>query len=440
MRLRLLFPLLCFSGCLQRYAAADVASVASSAKVELPPLSNDVGGEEDDAAVTQLLSAPLTAEAAQKIALLNNRRVRASLRRLPRGALVQAGLLPNPSFNAIVRFSQEPGIGPQWDLDLGYDISRLLLRGSAVATVSAELDAAKLEAAGAVLDIAFSARAALFAVQAARRKVDLSEQSAEAAHASFATAKALYDAGNLPARELFLYQADHEEAQLRLVEQRQLLKEAEEDATALMGLHGKAWSTVPLPDVPKGEPAVDGLEAKAVESSLELAETKARVEATAKRLGYTQLEGVLPDLTLALHAERFGTYWEIGPGLSGHLPLLDRNQGHAMSLQAELDALKETYVATAVEIRAAVRATKGRLLTAATKAQQQREVLVPLRKQVLDETLKTYNAMHVSVFELIEARKAQVATDVAYADTALDYWRARAMLDTLLAGRLVRTR
>ena len=38
----------------------------------------------------------------------------------------------------------------------------------------------------------------------------------------------------------------------------------------------------------------------------------------------------------------------------------------------------------------------------------------------------------------IEARRAQVATDVAYADAALEYWRARAAIDTLLAGRLVR--
>ncbi len=46
--------------------------------------------------------------------------------------------------------------------------------------------------------------------------------------------------------------------------------------------------------------------------------------------------------------------------------------------------------------------------------------------------------MHVSVFELLEARRAQVATDAAYADAALEYWRARAAIDTLLAGRLVR--
>jgi cobalt-zinc-cadmium efflux system outer membrane protein len=431
--------LLIVSACAERYAAADVRSVAGTAHVELPALSNDVGPEEDDAAVAQLLEAPLTAESAEKIALLNNRRIRAALRRLPRGALVQAGLLPNPSFNAIVRFSQEPALGPQWDLDLGYDISRLLLRGPAVAAAEKDFDAAKLEAAQAVLDLTFTTRATLFAVQAATRRVELARQGAQAASASFQTAKVLYDAGNLPARELLLYQADDEEARLKLGEQQDALSELEADATALMGLHGRAWTAAPLPGVPQRPVApLDTAETKAVEASLELQQQRAQLEATAHRIGYTKLEGVLPDLSVAVHAERFGPYWELGPALQGRLPLFDRKQGTTMTLEAELDALKESYVATAVEVRAAVRATQVRMLSALGRAQQQRDVLVPLRKRVLEETLKTYNAMHVSVFELIEARKAQVATDVAYADASLEYFRARAALDTLLAGRLVK--
>jgi outer membrane protein TolC len=397
-----------------------------------------VGTEEDDAAVTHLLEQPLTAEAAEQVALLNNRRLRAVLRRLPRGGLVQAGLLPNPTFSVEARVSQEPNTPPQWDLDLSYDFSRLILRGEAVAAAGAELDAAKLEAAQVVLDVVFTVRTTLFALQAAQRKLELLTQSAQAATASYETAKVLFDAGNLAARDLLLYQADDEEARLRLLEQRSLVVELEEEATGLMGLHGRAWTAAALPEVPPAIPELDRAETKAIDASLELQAQKALLSATAHRLGYTRLDGVLPDLGLAVHAERFGPYWEVGPALRGRFPLFDRNQGHALTLEGELAALKESYLATAVEVRAAARAAKERLRAAATRAKQQREVLAPLRKRVLEETLKTYNAMHVSVFELLQARKAQWATDMAYADASLDYWRARAALDTLLAGRLVK--
>jgi outer membrane protein TolC len=439
MRLRLLFSLLAFSSCLERSIAGDVADiraeVSARSQLDLPPLEAEAG-DEDEAAVAKLLSVPLTAEAAEQLALLNNHNLRAALRRLPRGALVQAGLLPNPTFNAEVRISQQAIQPPQWDLDVGYSLSRLLLRGNAVAAAAKDLDAAKLEAARQVLDLAFGVRAAVLAVQAEQAKVELARTAERAAQASCVAAHVLFDAGNLALRELALYQADCEEARLMRLSQESDLTDLQEQAAMLMGLHGQSWSVAPLPDVPAGAPP-ELLESKALEANLLLAEQRTQLEAIAHRIGYTKLDGVLPDISIAVHAERDAYYWEVGPAVSGRLPLFDRNQGRVLTLEAELAAQKESYVATAVEVRSAVRAARSRALAAAARAQSHREVLAPLRRRVVEETLKSYNALHVGVFVLLEARRAELATARASADASLEYWRARAALDTLLAGEVV---
>ena len=47
--------------------------------------------------------------------------------------------------------------------------------------------------------------------------------------------------------------------------------------------------------------------------------------------------------------------------------------------------------------------------------------------------------MQVGVFELLQARRDQVAAAAAYIDTLREYWQARGAQAQLLAGRLTGT-
>jgi outer membrane protein TolC len=47
-----------------------------------------------------------------------------------------------------------------------------------------------------------------------------------------------------------------------------------------------------------------------------------------------------------------------------------------------------------------------------------------------------YNAMQVGVFQLLQARRDQLDTARMYVETLLEYWRTRAALQQILAGRL----
>ena len=71
--------------------------------------------------------------------------------------------------------------------------------------------------------------------------------------------------------------------------------------------------------------------------------------------------------------------------------------------------------------------------------QRYRDQLLPLRERIVAQTLLEYNAMQVGVFRLLEARREQLEAQRAYVATLREYWRARATLEQLLAGRLAGT-
>jgi outer membrane protein TolC len=56
---------------------------------------------------------------------------------------------------------------------------------------------------------------------------------------------------------------------------------------------------------------------------------------------------------------------------------------------------------------------------------------------VVEQTLLQYNAMQLGIFELLEARREQLGSELAYVETLREYWTSTAELDALLVGRRV---
>jgi len=65
-----------------------------------------------------------------------------------------------------------------------------------------------------------------------------------------------------------------------------------------------------------------------------------------------------------------------------------------------------------------------------------RDHLVPLRKEVLDQSLLHYNGMFISLYQLLAAKQAEVDARRGYIEAALDYWTARAELARALGGSI----
>lgn len=390
--------------------------------------------------VPKLLAKPLNADAAVRIALAHNHDLRAAFYEIgiAQGQFVQMGLPPNPEIDLGLRRPSDPAQPLQIDIGIEYNVSGLLMLPLRKGVAEAELAAERLRVAGQVLDTAYGARTAFYAVQARQQELDLRNRALQAFQASFAVADELHRVGNLPDVLLATQRAAVESARIDVAEAESRLLDTRENLNLALGLSGEQtlWTIeAPLPD-PSDEPlAAEQMEARAVLASFDLAEIDARMQAASRRAGLAQTEGTAPHISGGFHGERDGLAWELGGHVTVGLPIFDRNQGRVMSAKSEFGAQRERYVARATALRASVRTALNRVESAGRRARHYKTVVLPAREKALAEMVLQYNAMDVSVFQLLETQRQVTQTAIAYVETLLEYWNARAALDQLLAGR-----
>ena len=118
-----------------------------------------------------------------------------------------------------------------------------------------------------------------------------------------------------------------------------------------------------------------------------------------------------------------------------HLPIFD--WGGARVARAEHTYMQAVNRAAdlAVRARSEVREAYFAYRTAHDLARHYRDEVVPLRRRISDEVLLRYNAMLVSVFELLADARMQIGAVTTYIDALRDFWIAEANLDMALIGR-----
>ncbi len=393
---------------------------------------------ESSASVEELLKRPLTAQSAAQIALLNNRGVRAAAEELgiAEGRAAHARRLPNPTLEGAMRFDGDQR--PELDLGAMIDLSALLLLASRSAAAGDEVDAAKLRAVGAMLDLSFDARRAFYDYQAAAELLALRRTVLQAFDASADLATRLREAGNITELDLANQQSLFEEARVELRAAEIAEVAARERVNALLGLWGRGvgWKAEPrLPEPPKEELLLANLEKLAVERSLELAESKHRFAAADRRAGVARARGFLPELKAGVSAERHEE-WTVGPAVEVEVPLFYQGQGEVAAAQAEMRQQQNLYADIAVGVRSAARDLEARLAAQRETSLYYKNVLLPLKHKVVEQSQLEYNGMLIGLFQLLQAKRDQVRTAAAYVESLRAYWTARTGVEQLLAGRL----
>lgn len=396
----------------------------------------------------------LTADAAVRLALLNNRELRARLREIgvARGRLQQAGLVENPE----IEIEKPPEPDTLLELRVEYDVTSLVLAPLRARAARAELEAVRYDVASSVVQTGAAVRAAFYAVAAAEQRLQVAQQALEAFAAGRDAAEALLEAGNIPPLDASTQIAAYERARVA-VAQLELERVREREAlNRLLGLHGTEteWSTAgELPAVPAALSLPDHVERRALTRSFAIASTRRRLEAIAERAGLARTEGWLPEISVAgLSAfgegeptggasERHAAdrSWRFGGGLSLSVPLFDRRQGTTRALDAEFDALLERYHGLAVDVRSRARELAAALRSAHARAKRYDDVIIPAQQQVMRETQLQYNAMQIGVFQLLEARRQLLQVELNRVEAQREFWTARAELDGALAGAPVST-
>lgn len=434
-------------GCTSSSLRSDLSAVQThSQATELPKLPEAKVATDTEDAVRALLKAPLDADAAVRIALVNNRELRASLRELgiERGRLMQAGLIANPIFEAELLPERDSDV----ELRVEYDLTSLIFAPLQKRSAEHDLESVRLTSAARVVELGYHTRVAFFSYQAAQHKLALSQRALDALAAARDAASALHEAGNIPKLAAARQEVAYERARVDVAELELEAVELREALQRMLGLSGPdtGWTIVSELASPTAErPIEQDLERRALQANLDLQASERRLDALARRTGLSRWRGLLPEVAVDVHAlhtdpELGGSdesQWRWGGGVSVEVPLFDRQQGQLRSYEAEFDALLERYQGQAIDVRSTAREVSARFQSAERREQQFGRVIVPAQRNVLEQTLLQYNAMQLDVFELLEARRELLDAEFAHVNTLRDYWTARAELEALLAGKLV---
>lgn len=408
-------------------------------------LGHDVRWHQDgarkgiDAETEKLLDPPLDADAAVRIALLNNASLQAAFEDLgmARAELVSALSLPNPHVGAALRYGPER---PELEVDATISLSKLLFLPWRNGVGQAGLEAAQLEVAGRAVDIGFDARAALYRYQAAEQRLELQRTVVGSLWAASDMAARMHQAGNITDLTLQSEQAVYEEARLLFARAEAEVFEQREQLNTAMGLFGPpaaAWTAqAKLPEAAPVAPLLAEVEARAVLASLDLAASRKRFEHAARRANLSSVEGWVPELRAGISAERAEAEWSVGPAAEVEIPLFYQGQGETALAVAEMRRERQRLSVTAVAVRMRARVLATRLSTTERGVAFYAQTVLPLRQRIVEETQLQYNAMSVGVFQLLAAKRDEIAAARAYIELLGDYWALRNDLERLLAGRL----
>src|SRR5687768_4867775 len=296
-RLRRLVPALAGISALLGVAcvpgAVDYGSLRSAAEARQKVAGSTLS--RSDATLNALLARPLTSESAASVALMNNSGIKAQAEALgvAQAELVQARRLPNPTVEGAMRFEGDGR--PELEVGAMLDLTDLVLLGFRSGAASESVEAAKLAAVGAILDLSFDTRRAFYAYQAAEALYELRRTARDTFDASSDLAKRLREAGNITELELAQQQSSFEEARLEAEQARVEVIAARERVNTLLGLWGRGVNWRAEPRLPKpGEREIElaKLENTAVARSLDLAIAKQRFGAADKRASAARAAGL----------------------------------------------------------------------------------------------------------------------------------------------------
>ena len=403
-------------------------------------------GPPDDAQIANwvrgLVSGGLTHARAVEIALVNNPDLQATYEELgiSQADMVQAGLLRNPTFGADVGFRVNSGANDELRLSLVQDFLDLFVLPLRKQIAREQFETATLRVAQRALDIAAEVEKEFVSAQASAELVTFRRTVVEAAAAAAELSQRQLEAGNISELDQATQEATYEQAKLDLARDEMQLLEARERVNRLLGLWGETTSwrlAETLSPLPESEPKLDHLEALAMHQRLDVAVARRQAALLSKAVDLartTRLFGRI-DVGVDMHRDPNGPLL-LGPNLVIELPIFDQRQAVIARLEAQRREQERKLSAIAIGARSEVRLAEVHLRVGRQTVLHYRDVLLPLRKRIADETLLHYNGMFVSTYQVLTAKQGEVDARRGYLEALRDYWSARAELARAVGGAL----
>lgn len=383
-----------------------------------------------------LLEQPLTSQAAVQVAVLNSPHFQALLQDLgiARADLRQGRLLPNPTLDLAIRGE---GAGEKdYEYALMEDLKGVLLYPLQRGMANAQYTQAKAHLADELMAGIEEVKAHFFALQGSRQDYSLLQTILQTAEAGAALAERQHQAGNINALELAAHQALLHETRLALAQAEAAVQIEREVLGRLLGLGEGDWQIAEeLPHLPSADPSLPELEQTALSQRPDLEAARAEIRAMAQVRKLARFSRV-PSLHLGVSTKKEEVRRTIGPAVELEIPLFGQGQAAIARARAQQGQSQHRLRALEAEVRSQVRISFAQMELARQRAQLYQEALLPLRTQVVAETQKHYNYMLLGVYQLLQARRDEVAARQAHIAALKDYWVARSQLERAIGGPL----
>jgi outer membrane protein TolC len=430
------------SGCATFSSDGGFGAVAQATKsrsgAQTRMLRNDEDRRALDEQLNKLLAEPLSADAAVQIALLNNRTLQARYWDLgiAEAELVQAGRLANPGFS----FKRTHGGGEvAIERTLSMNFVQLLTLPLAARIETRRFEQVKLELAGEAVAMAHQARLAWIEAVAAQQGVVYAQQISDAAEASGELAKRMQAAGNWSKYDAAREQAFHADAMADVARARKEAFASREKLTRILGLSGAEATAYRLPErlpeLPARPREVADAEAAALRDRLDVQAARLSSQHTADSLGLNKTTRFINALELSGIREREGDHRSRGYEISLEVPLFDWGGARVAHAEATYMQSVNLLAAAAVTARSEARESVQDYQASYQLATHYRDVVIPLRQKISEETLLRYNGMLLSVFELLADAREQSAAVNNYITALKEFWIADANLDAAIGGK-----
>jgi outer membrane protein TolC len=400
----------------------------------------DRRGARDEAA--RLLAAPLGADDAVRLALVNSASLQAMLAQSARESAdaTQSARPPNPvfTFERLVR-DGEHGVEKEVTRMLSFPVLELLALPARMDAAAARQKGLRLATARDALQAATQARQAWVRAVAARQSLAYHEQVRDAADAAAELARRMQAVGNWSRLQRAREHAFYADAQAQLARARHEAVASREALVRALGLDAQQAASLQLPerlpDLPASPDDEAALARFALDERLDMRIARAELEALARLEGLTRVTSYVDGLHVAaVNQSETGEPKRKGYEIELPLPIFDFGDARRASARAAYLAALNRVAATGLEAASQVREGYSAYRTAYDLARHYRDEIVPLRRTIADEMLLKYNGMLIGVFELLADSRAQAGSVIQSIEAQRDFWLADAGLRSTLLG------
>ena len=390
--------------------------------------------------MAMILNEPLTAEGAVRIAILNNPSIKAAMAGLgiSQADLVQAGLLHNPKVSGFIRKSNGEGGKTNTEFEVKQDVMDLLLWPLRKRLANTQFKQAEYELTKTIVDFIREVRVGFYTWQASVHMLSIWQEHFKAEEAALELAQRQKQAGNI--NDLDLEQQKGIYYQVKTDLQRSELETnvATQQLRNLLGLTNSELQWVSednLPDLPSDEFSLSDLENKAVENRIELAMKRQEIKTFEQSLTMARL-GVIPSVEGGFNWEKETDGERVkGPAFEAEVPIFNHQQAKRLRAQSQIDAGKKQIEALEAQIHLEVRLAYDQLTSDRAIAETYMKAM-PVRQEILKQTLNHYNYMLKGVYDLLQAKQEEMNTQRDYIMALRDYWIARTELEHAIGATL----